>query len=441
MEQGEYRFSPRVVDLVSLVESVARDVRPHADTKRVRLEIRVDGAAPGPERRAYAWAEEMLCYSVIANLMKNAVEASPEGGRVLVDFDTPGRQTVLRMYNEGMVPPSVQRSFFEKYATYGKVGGSGLGTYSARLMARVQQGDLLMRTSETEGTVLELRLPSLPAGAIPVPGISGRPREEAPRAPAEPLPALRVLIVDDDEFNAAFVRGVLPSPPLAVATAINGRAALDAVRANPPDVIFMDIEMPVMNGFDALAQLRAMEREAGRRPAVVVAFSSYDDETMRRRCRECGFDAYLSKPAPRERIHELLRAAAGGRALPEALGAAAPAAAAPRPDDPVAVDPDLRDSVPRFLETRRSLAAELRAALAAGERESARKLAHKLAGSLALYRFDWAAAASRALQNDAAAGQLPELLARCDALQAHLEAVKLQPREAHGAAQEAAAGR
>lgn len=53
MEQGEYRFSPRVVDLVSLVESAARDVRAYADTKRVRLETRVEGAAPAPERRAY----------------------------------------------------------------------------------------------------------------------------------------------------------------------------------------------------------------------------------------------------------------------------------------------------------------------------------------------------------------------------------------------------
>jgi CheY-like chemotaxis protein len=378
MEQGEYRFSPRVVDLVSLVEAVARDVRAHADTKRVRLETRVDGAAPAPERRAYAWAEEMLCYSVIANLMKNAVEASPEGGRVLVDFDTRGPQAVLRMYNEGTVPPSVQRTFFEKYATYGKAGGSGLGTYSARLMARVQHGDLLMRTSESEGTVLELRLPALPAGAVPVPGAGGVARGTPP-PPAEPLPALRVLVVDDDEFNTAFVRGALPSPPLEVATAINGRAAIDAVRARAPDVVLMDIEMPVMNGFEALAQLRRLEKEAGRKPAVVVAFSSYDDETMRRRCREAGFDAYLSKPAPRERIHDILRAAGTGRELPDALApaaAAAAAGAAPGPGDPVAVDPDL--------------------------------------------------------------------LSRCDALRAHLEAVKLQgqdePRERNGVAQETAAG-
>ncbi len=440
MEQGEYRFSPRVVDLVGLVESVARDVRAHADTKGVRLETRVDGAAPGPERRAFAWAEEMLCYSVIANLMKNAVEASPEGGRVLVDFDTRGPQTLLRMYNEGMVPASVQRTFFEKYATYGKVGGSGLGTYSARLMARVQQGDLLMRTSESEGTVLELRLPALPAGVIPVPGVSGHARDEAPRAPAEPLPALRVLVVDDDEFNTAFVRGALPSPPLEVATAINGRAAMDAVRESPPEVVLMDIEMPVMNGFEALARLRALEREAGRKPAVVVAFSSYDDETMRRRCKDAGFDAYLSKPAPRERIHDILRAAAAGRALPDALAPAA-GAAAPGPADAVAVDPDLRDSVPRFLETRRALVAELAAALAAGERESARKLAHKLAGSFALYGFAWASAESRSIQREAAEGELAPLRARCDALREHLDTFKLAPGEGESRAPQAAAGR
>jgi PAS domain S-box-containing protein len=409
MEQGEYRFSPRVVDLVGLVENVARDVRAHADTKQVRLEIRVDGSEPSPERRAHAWAEEMLCYSVIANLMKNAVEASPDGGRVLVDFGTRGAQTVMRMYNEGTVPDSVQRSFFEKYATYGKVGGSGLGTYSARLMARVQQGDLTMRTSASEGTILELRLPALPEGAVPIVGVRSASAAVPAAADPRPLPALRVLVVDDDEFNVAFVKSGLPTPPLEVATAINGRAAVDAVRAAAPDVVFMDLEMPVMNGFDALKHIRALEAAEGRKPSRVIAFSSYDDDAIRRRCVEAGFDAYLSKPAPRDRILDLLHDGAPG------------------PDDPVNVDADLRDSMPRFIETRRALLAELRAAIEGGEREQAKRLAHKLAGSFSLYRFAWAAAASRELQRDAAEGDLAALAHRCGALQAHLEAVRLRP--------------
>ncbi len=438
MEQGTYRFSPRVVDLEGIVETVARDVRAHAETKGVRIEVRVDGAAPVPDRRAYAWAEEMLCYSVIANLLKNAVEASPDGGRVLVDFEPGGKaagaNTVMRMYNEGTVPDSVQRNFFEKYATFGKVGGSGLGTYSARLMARVQRGDLLMRTSESEGTVLELRLPAPPAGVVPARGTSTGAAGEAGTSGASgtsrdrrPLPALRVLIVDDDEFNVAFVRSGLPSPPLEVATAINGRAAVDAARRSAPEVVFMDIEMPVMDGFEALEKIRALEAEAGRKPSTVVAFSSFDDDGMRRLCRKAGFDAYLSKPAPRERIHEILHAVAEGRPLTEPAAAAAAGPAGP--GDPVVVDPDLEPAMPRFLQTRRALLDEMRAALGAGEREQARRLAHKLAGSFALYGFEWAAAESRSLQHAAANGDLADLGRRCEALRSHLEGVRLRARE------------
>jgi PAS domain S-box-containing protein len=434
MEQGTYRFSPRVVDLTALAETVARDVRAHAETKGVRIELRVGGEPAGPARRAYAWAEEMLCYSVIANLLKNAVDASPDGGAVRLDFDAAGAQVTLRMHNAGEVPASMQPVFFEKYATYGKVGGSGLGTYSARLMARVQQGELGMQTSAKGGTVLELRLPALPAGVAPVAG--ARQGAEAPAAPADtrPLPALRVLIVDDDEFNVAFVRSGLPSPPLEVANAINGRAAVQALASAfggaAPDVIFMDLEMPVMNGFEAVAQIRALEAAAGRAPSKIIAFSSYDDEAIRQRCVRAGFDAYLSKPAPRERIHDILRAVGAGRALPEAPGEIGSAAPAPGPQDPVSVDADVAATMPKFLQTRRALAAELRGALAAADRAEARRLAHKLAGSFALYGFDWAAQASRALQRDAAQGDPAELGRRCEALQAHLDAVRLRTRGA-----------
>jgi CheY-like chemotaxis protein len=303
-------------------------------------------------------------------------------------------------------------------------------------MAQVQQGALTMQTAEAEGTSLCLRLPALPAGVLPEHGADAGPRPGAAAAETRTLPALRVLVVDDDEFNLAFVRGALPSPPLQVATAINGRAAVDAVRSSAPDLIFMDIEMPVMNGFEALAQIRQLDAQAGRKAATVIAFSSYDDEAMRRQCREAGFDAYLSKPAPRDRIHEMLYAAAAGQALPGDAPAASVLGAAAGPDDPVQVDPDLAGALPRFLQTRRALLADLRSALQAGDREQLRKLAHKLAGSFALYRFDWAAAASRALQAQAASSDAAALLRQVEALQGYLERVKLQPGGEHERTQE-----
>ena len=422
MEQGEYRFSPRVVDLVAVLEAVGRDVQAHADTKGVRIEVQVEGAPAAPGVHAYAWAEELLCYSILANLLKNAVEASPDGATVRAAFSAEGGMRFLRLHNEGMVPASVREKFFEKYATYGKVGGFGLGTYSAQLMARVQKGDLAMRTAAAEGTTLELSLPLPPEGVVPAAGV--RAGLSAPSQDGLSLPALRVLIVDDDEFNVAFVRGALPTPPLEVATAINGRAAVEAARRGSFDLVFMDLEMPVMNGFDALQALRAIEAAEGRRRSVVVAFSSFDDDAIRRRCQTAGFDAYLSKPAPRERLHEMLRQVAAGQPL--ATAAAAEASRPASPEDPVQVDPDLAAALPKFLETRRALVAELAQAAVQGERRRVGELAHKLAGGLSLYGFAWASAACRDLRAQAEQAPLEDLARRAEALRAHLDTVRLR---------------
>ena len=399
---------------------MAREVREHAQTKGVGIVLSSGGQTLAAGRKLHAWGSELLCYSIIANLIKNAVEASPEGGTVGVDCEVGAGDVVLRIHNKGVVPATMRERFFEKYATSGKVGGFGLGTYSAHLMAQVQSGDLLMYTSEADGTTLSLRLPPLPA-SVQAPGDPAAVAS-APAAPERPLPALRVLVVDDDEFNLTFMRHSLPSPPLQVDTAINGRAALDHFRDNPPDVVFMDLEMPVMNGFDALARWRELESQAGRSPATVVAFSSYDDDLVRRRCHSAGFDAYLGKPATRERIHALLHAAAAGGTPGEA---AVPVAAAGI-DDPVAVSADLHAMLPKFFSSRGALLAELHAALDAGERGQARGIAHKLAGGLGLYGFAWAAAASRAIEQSADAADLGDLRRRCGQLQRHIERVRLE---------------
>jgi signal transduction histidine kinase/CheY-like chemotaxis protein len=413
MERGEYRFSPRTVDLAAVVETVWHEVRAHAATKRLHLDVAADAAAP-----ALAWGEPLLCYSIVANLLKNAVEASPDDGTVRVALRRAGERAVLEVHNAGVVPAGIQARFFEKYTTSGKAGGTGLGTYSARLMSRVQQGELEMASSATAGTTLRLTLLAAPAETLAV--LAPSTKSEDPQSAAA-LPALRVLVVDDDEFNVLFMRSSLPVPPLAVDAAINGRAAVEAARASPPDLVFMDLGMPVMDGFQALAELRRLEAEAGRRRCAVIAFSSFEDEATRRRCEQAGFDGYLTKPATRERIHELLRgtAAAGVRAA----------------------DPDLAALLPSFVASRERLLDELEAALAAGEHAAVARMAHKLAGAFALYGFAGAAASARRLHADAASGDAASLRGHCASLRAALQAIKLPPGEEHAGAEEAAARR
>ena len=101
-----------------------------------------------------------------------------------------------------------------------------------------------------------------------------------------------------------------------------------------------------------------------------------------------------------------------------------------RPDlGPVAerqLDPDLEAALPRFLASRKEALAEMPAALAAGDRDTFKRLAHRLAGSFALYGFKWAATEAKELERDAAEGEADDLATRTEALRAHLDVVKVR---------------
>ncbi len=392
IENGSYIFRPDAVDLGALLDKVLADLRSHAASKGVALRVAVDGDAP-----VCAWAEELLCYSLLANLVKNALEASPEGATVTITLATgsAGETVTLAIHNQGAVPEAVRGQFFEKYATAGKASGTGLGTYSARLMARVQDGDIAMQTSDAQGTTLTVRLRAAPQGTQPATVRHAAGRAAAASAPQQwQWPALQVMLVDDDEYNLLIVRRFLPSPPFTVATAINGRMALDMAQAAWPDVIIMDLDMPVMGGLEAVGRLRMHEQAAGLARCHIVALSSHDDEDTQRRCLAAGFDLYLTKPVTRDVIHTTLARLTG---LLGVTGGHAPAA------EP---DPDLAPLMAGFVASRRVLVDEMTQAIAQGERETVRRIAHQLAGSFSLYGFDEAAQASRTLE--AAALQAPQ---------------------------------
>ena len=95
---------------------------------------------------------------VFTNLIKNAVEASPDGETITVTLDQNDTMCV-RIRNKGAVPESIRDSFFDKYITAGKVDGTGLGTYSARLMVETQGGTIQLDSSELGATTVTVCLP------------------------------------------------------------------------------------------------------------------------------------------------------------------------------------------------------------------------------------------------------------------------------------------
>jgi len=190
----------------------------------------------------------------------------------------------------------------------------------------------------------------------------------------------------------------------------------------------MDLDMPVMGGLEAAAKIRQWEAEAGRKRCAMIAMSSDDDPGVAQRCFKAGFDRFLPKPvspdALRRALAELMREPARG-----AMPAAADAGDAPAADATVHVRAKLKDALPGFLASRRELAAELERALAAGNAAQARALAHKLAGSFALYGFRWAAGQGKMIEKRAGTGALSGLAAEAAALRRHLDTVKVEIAE------------
>jgi PAS domain S-box-containing protein len=411
MEQGTYEPRLQPVDLAALAQRVCADLEGQAVSKGVTVRIRANGATG-------ALGEELLCYSMFANLIKNAIEAAPDGSVVTVTFEARGEALLVHVHNAGEVPEAVRARFFQKYATAGKSAGLGLGTYSARLMARVQHGEITLRTDAAEGTTVTVQLSLAEQPALPAQVTPAQTASHPANGLREPA-AQRVLVVDDDEFNRLALRHSLPTPPVELEMAVNGRAALEAARRAWPDTVLLDLEMPVMDGYDAAAALRRIERDEGRKRCTIVAISSNDEPHIVQRALAAGCDHYLVKPASRE---ALLRILAGEAPVP------APSAPEAVAEDAVELDADLEASLPAFLASRRKALDEMPEALANGDRARFRRLAHKLAGSFMLYRFRWAAAQCRELERRANEGGVAELRQCAAAVRAHLDSVRIRVR-------------
>ena len=155
IESGQFQLKALPVEVGPILHRIVELSRSTFYDKG--LSIAVDTDTPVGVEMPKAVGDAMLCYSLFQNLIKNACEAAPPGTRVSVTLKDENPLRVV-IQNSGAVPPELRARFFEKFATQGKEGGSGLGTYSARLLANAQHGSVSMSTADN-ATTLTITLP------------------------------------------------------------------------------------------------------------------------------------------------------------------------------------------------------------------------------------------------------------------------------------------
>lgn len=166
IERGSLALEPVETDLLRLAQEVCTSMALLPQCSRKHVLLTVNGGPPQAEQLLSVACEPTLIATMLSNLVKNALEASPEGGIVDVDLADLGETVCLSVRNDGEVPQGIRHRFFEKYVTAGKPGGTGLGAYSARRIAEFHGGGTALDCSKPGKTLVSVVLPKVQPGAV-----------------------------------------------------------------------------------------------------------------------------------------------------------------------------------------------------------------------------------------------------------------------------------
>lgn len=155
MEEGSYRIQADSCDLERILSETSKQFETALARKSLSLSLETESSG-APYR---VTGEKRLLVALFSNLIKNAIEASPPGEQVRIRLRHEKQACCVCIHNQGVIPASIRDCFFERYVTSGKQGGTGLGTYSARLIAGTHGGEIRFETAVETGTWLIVTLP------------------------------------------------------------------------------------------------------------------------------------------------------------------------------------------------------------------------------------------------------------------------------------------
>lgn len=341
IEAGRMTLVLEPISLRQLVAELDASVRPQVEAKRLEFRTQVAASVPAELQTDY-----QRLYQVLINLLSNAIKftdagsirlelalvqgALPEGMTAEAALTFAVRDTGIGIPNDQLEPIFLAFQQVDG-STSRRYGGTGLGLAISREFARLLGGTIQVESVAGVGSVFTLYLP-LPAVSdlAPVPAPAAAPAVAAATAMAGPglrvvedgpgvaaVPAVaaeggagenaglagrQILLVDDDVRNIYAMCALLGRFQLEVAVARHGEEALQLLEQHPVDLVFMDIAMPVMDGYTAI---RTLKEERHFRPPI-IALTAHAMKGDREKCLAAGADDYLAKPVSTQALKAIL---------------------------------------------------------------------------------------------------------------------------------------
>jgi PAS domain S-box-containing protein len=317
VEAGRMELESAPFDPSRITEDAVALFRERAAQKALSLELMFEDMLPD-----FLVGDAGRLLQILNNLIGNAIKFTERGGvQVRVSAQRGSGAACLlgvRVRDSGIgMEAAVQRRLFTPFmqadaGTTRRFGGTGLGLAICRRLAELMGGHIDVSSAPGKGSEFHVEIPfAVAAEAAPAP--------RADDAAEPPLPApggtrsdqerrlLRALLVEDNPINQAVAGAMLEKLGVTVITAVNGAEALERLAHDPAiDIVFMDVQMPVMDGFDATRRLRALELKQGRSRVPVIALTANAMAHDRDACLTAGMDDFVPKPMTKQSLRDAI---------------------------------------------------------------------------------------------------------------------------------------
>jgi PAS domain S-box-containing protein len=298
---GKITLRREPVSIGSVIAQSVEAARPPAESRKETLEVDVDpdvGWVDGDQARLV---------QVVGNLLDNAIKYTEEGGHIRLTAHVDGREVVIAVRDSGVgiatdLLPHVFDLFTQADRSLARrQGGLGIGLTLVRRLVDMHGGRVEAASEGPgHGSEFTIRLPRL---AVDAAEPAAEPALDAPEGPS--APPRRVLVVDDQADSTDSLALFLRLRGHQVHTASDGPGALEEFARCQPEVVFLDLGLPGMSGYDVARRLRAMPEA---RDVRLVAVTGYGTEADREQTRAAGFDVHLAKPVDPHAVEALLTA-------------------------------------------------------------------------------------------------------------------------------------
>jgi len=430
IEAGQTELETIDFDLPTLLESVTTIVSLRADEQETTISTHIDSDVP-----FYLNGDPTRLRQILLNLVGNAVKFTEKGQvEITVSIKSqpgPDQKLLFTIKDNGIgIPADKQQLIFDSFTqadslTTRKYGGTGLGLTICQKLLTIMRGHIWLTSQPGEGSTFFFTIPFSQATA-PRPEINTN--SELQSARCDLLPAARILLVDDNKDNCNLIRLYLRSTPFTLKTAENGQEAVKAFCAKPYDLILMDIEMPVMDGYEATQKIRQWEQKHKRTPVPIIALTAHAFIRFKKKCLDAGCSDFLTKPVKKSKLIETiathLQLTNQIQTEPVAM---APAGATDGKDDPnkLILDQKLAKLIPRFMINKKRDAKKMLATLATGAIQDLKKQAHTVKGTSWMYGFTHLGNLCLALEKSAETHDLIQAKHLIDEIVTYLDTVQI----------------